>query len=79
MRLGELISIARECRGWSLRALEQRCGVSNALLSQIETGKVRDPGFSTVIRICAALGIKLDRAAKCAQPMHAKNPAGILR
>ena len=64
MRLGELVAVARECKGWSLRELEKRCGVSNALLSQIETGKIKDPGFTTVIRICDALGVSIDRAAQ---------------
>lgn len=63
MVLGELIAIARECKGWTLRDLEKACGVSNALLSQIETGKVRDPGFAKVVQIMDALGVSLDRAA----------------
>lgn len=63
MQLGELIGIARECKGWTLRQLERRSGVSNALISQIETGKVKDPGFGTIVRLADALGLKLDRAA----------------
>lgn len=61
--LGELIGIAREVKGWTLRDLERASGVSNPLISQIETGKVRDPGFSTVVRLVDALGITLNRAA----------------
>lgn len=63
MTLGELIAVARECKGWSLRDLEKQCGISNALLSQIETGQVKDPGFSKVVEIMDALGLPLDRAA----------------
>jgi transcriptional regulator with XRE-family HTH domain len=63
MTLGELISVARECKGWSQRDLEKASGVSNPLISQIETGKVRDPGFTTVVRLVDALGLSLDRAA----------------
>jgi transcriptional regulator with XRE-family HTH domain len=48
-------------------SLEKVSGVSNALISQIETGKVKDPGFTTVIRLVDALGITLDRAATCAR------------
>ena len=66
MRLGELISLAREMRGWTLRDLESKSGVSNALISQIETGKVKDPSFSRVVAIARALHLKLDRLAKCA-------------
>lgn len=64
MTIGELIAVAREIKGWSQRDLEKASGVSNPLISQIETGKVRDPGFTTVIRLVDALGISLDRAAK---------------
>lgn len=70
MKLGELISLSRELKKWSLRDLEKASAVSNALLSQIETGKVKDPGFSTVVRICDALGIKIERAAKTARPPY---------
>lgn len=63
MRLGELIAVARECKGWTLRDLEKESGVSNAVISQIETGKVSNPGFATVVRILDALGVTLDRAA----------------
>ena len=63
MSLGELISVARECKGWTLRDLEKASGVSNPLISQIESGKVKNPGFSTVVRLVDALGITLDRAA----------------
>lgn len=68
MRLGELIAVARECKGWTLRDLEKQAGVSNALISQIETSKVKDPGFATMVRLCDALGLSLDRAARTARP-----------
>lgn len=64
MKLGELIAIARECKGMSLRDLEKATGVSNALLSQIETGKIKSPGFWTMVAISRALGITLERMAK---------------
>jgi transcriptional regulator with XRE-family HTH domain len=63
MILGELFAVARECKGWTLRDLEKVAGVSNALISQIETGKVKDPGFSIVVRLCDALGLSIERAA----------------
>lgn len=61
--LGEIIGIAREVKGWTVRELERQSGVSNPLISQIETGKVSNPGFHTVISLCDALGITLDRVA----------------
>ena len=63
MKLGELFAIARECKGWTLRDLERESGVSNALISQIELGRVKDPGFSTVVRLARCLGLSVDRCA----------------
>lgn len=68
MRLGELIAIARECRGWTLRDLERASGVSNAVISQIELGRVKDPGLSTIVRIADALGLTMERIAATARP-----------
>lgn len=68
MTLGDLIAIARECKGWTLRDLETVSGVSNALISQIETGKVASPGFATVVSIVDALGISVERAARTVRP-----------
>lgn len=63
MKLGELVGLARELKGWSLRDLEKKTGISNALLSQIETGHVKQPGFQTVAKIAKALGLSLNRLA----------------
>lgn len=63
MMFSELIGLARELKGWTLRDLEKVSGVSNALISQIETRKVKDPGFATVVALADALGFTLDRAA----------------
>jgi transcriptional regulator with XRE-family HTH domain len=65
VRVGELIAVARECKGLTLRQLESATGISNALLSQIETGKVREPSWRNVVKIAKALGLKLDRLAEC--------------
>jgi transcriptional regulator with XRE-family HTH domain len=65
MQLGELISVARECRGWSLREMEKRTGISNSLLCQIESGHIKEPSWRNVVKIAKALGLKLDRLAKC--------------
>ena len=64
MKLGQLLSMARENKGWSLRDLERETGISNALLSQIETGRVKQPGFQNVVKIARALNVKLDTLAQ---------------
>lgn len=63
MNLGELLKMAREIKGVTLRDLERETGISNALLSQIETGHVRQPGFQNVVKIARALNVKLDTLA----------------
>jgi len=64
MKLGELISLSRELKKMTLRDLEKRSGVSNALISQIETGKVENPGFRTVCKLASVLGLTLNRLAE---------------
>ena len=76
MKLGELIAIGRECKGWTLRDMERETGISNALISQIEHGHVKDPGFSTVVRLTDALGLRLERAAETVRPIR---PRDVLR
>lgn len=65
MKVGELIAVARECKGLTLRQLEARTGISNALLSQIETGHIKEPSWRNVVKIAKALGLKLNRLAAC--------------
>jgi len=68
LKLGGMIALARELKPMTLRELEKKSGVSNALISQIETGKVKDPGFSTVVKLADALGISIDRLAAVVRP-----------
>jgi transcriptional regulator with XRE-family HTH domain len=42
-RLGELLADARKRRKLTLRAVQDEVGISNAYLSQLETGKVQSP------------------------------------
>lgn len=64
MTLGEVIAKARAERYLSLRDLAAATGISNPALSQIETGRIADPGFTKVCKIASVLGIKLDDLAK---------------
>lgn len=73
-QLGELISLARELKGWTLRDLEEVCGLSNALISQVETGKIKNPGIYTVQKIADALGISPERLFATIRPI--KKPPG---
>jgi len=66
LTLGEWLALARELKGWTLRDLERRTGISNALISQIETGHIKEPGFRNVVRLARALGLDLARLAETA-------------
>lgn len=48
----------RERRGWSLRQLGERSGVSYVNISNIESGKL-DPRLSTLERLARALKISV--------------------
>ena len=63
MKLSKMLATARKAKGISLRQLEERTGISNALISQMETGHVGEPSFRKVIKIGKALGISLNRMA----------------
>lgn len=78
LQFGEMVALAREIKGMTLRELEAETGVSNSLISQIETGKIKDPGFSTVILLARGLGLSIER---CAKPYtdYLDNKADILR
>lgn len=68
LKLGDMIAVARELKPMTLRELEEKSGVSNAVISQIETGKVKDPGFSTIVRLADALGLPVERLARVVRP-----------
>jgi transcriptional regulator with XRE-family HTH domain len=51
MDWNEKLKFARKVSGFTLRQVESKTGVSNAYLSQLETGKIKDPGFFTMIKL----------------------------
>lgn len=53
-KLGAYLRSARDQRKLSLRAVERATGISNAYLSQIESGKIREPS-PTVLHKLAEL------------------------
>ncbi|MEL6321950.1 MAG: helix-turn-helix transcriptional regulator [Cyanobacteria bacterium J06626_14] len=42
-QFGEFLKVARQRKGLSLRAVEEEVGMSNAYISQLEQGKVKQP------------------------------------
>lgn len=60
-QLSARLKALRKTHGASLRAVEMATGVSNAVISQIETGHVRNPGFFTVQKIVAFYGADISQ------------------
>lgn len=50
-QFGELIKGARQARGMTIRDLENRTGISNATICQLETGASNNPTASTLIAL----------------------------
>jgi len=50
--LAEFLKRTRESRGLSLRAVENATGISNAYLSQLESGKVQQPSPVKLNKLC---------------------------
>lgn len=59
--LGMRIKELRSARGWSLRALARRAGISHTHVSQIESGDVADPSVAKIVGIAAVLGVPVER------------------
>jgi transcriptional regulator with XRE-family HTH domain len=49
--LGEFLQAAREAKQLSLRAVEKATGVSNAYLSQVEGGKIKQPSPTILYKL----------------------------
>lgn len=49
----------REDRGWSQAVLADKAGITQAMLSYLESGR-KEPGWQTVQLLAAALKIKTD-------------------
>lgn len=62
MKTGELLALCRELKGLSLRDVEKATGLSNAYISQIETGK-NGIGFNNAVRLCDFYGLSLEKLA----------------
>lgn len=55
--IGEYLRALREARNQSLREVAELSGVSNAFISQIESGKVRQPSPATLYKLAECYGV----------------------
>lgn len=62
--LGDILRHARQHQGLSLRQVEQRIGVSNAHLSQIERGAIRRPDPAILMNLAELYGLNYELVAE---------------
>jgi len=55
--LGGYLRSLRQAGGLTLRAVEKKAGVSNAFLSQLESGKVKRPSPLVLFKLASAYGV----------------------
>jgi transcriptional regulator with XRE-family HTH domain len=58
--LSERLACLRYVKGVSQRQVEAETGVSNAYISQLETGKIGDPGIGTIVKLADYYGATLE-------------------
>lgn len=49
----------RKYRGFSLKQVEVLTGVSNSYISQLETGKIANPSFTVVAKLCKCYSVRV--------------------
>jgi transcriptional regulator with XRE-family HTH domain len=64
--LGKYLQASRENKRFSLRAVEKAIGISNAYLSQLESGKIKQPSPSILHKLAELYEISYSDAMKLA-------------
>ena len=68
--LGQYLRDVREALGLKLREVEEAAGVSNAYLSQLETGKVERPSPSILHKLAAVYNVSYEQLMEKAGYLH---------
>lgn len=58
--LGETLKSLRNQKKYTLKEIEEKLGISNAYLSQLENGKVKKPSANTLYKLAKLYNIDLD-------------------
>lgn len=61
--LSNRIQKAMDAKGYTQADLARETGFSTAIISQIVSGKTKDPRFTNVVKIASVLGVSLDYLA----------------
>ncbi len=62
--LGDYLKSAREARRLTLRAVGESAGISNAYLSQLESGKIREPSPQILFKLSKVYGVSYTEAMR---------------
>jgi transcriptional regulator with XRE-family HTH domain len=69
--LGELLKKERTKRQWSLRDVEEKSGIHNAHLSQIESGAIARPAPNLLFTLAAVYDLRYDELMRLAGHLKA--------
>lgn len=58
--IGKMLKDARHEKHLSLREVEGITGLSNALISQVENGRIKNPSFHSIVSLCSLYGVKAE-------------------
>lgn len=71
--IGAYLKSLRDIKGISLREVERKAGVSNAVLSQIESGQVKQPSPGTLFKLAGIYGVPYeDLMQRAGYPVQAR-------
>jgi len=83
LSLGQFLRSAREGTRLTLRDVERRIGISNAYLSQLESGRIKEPSPNVLYKLTELYGVSYDEAMALAgypspEPGRSRRPVGAL-
>ena len=68
---------SREKCNLTLREVENQTGISNGYLSQVETGKIDNPGFFKICKILTLYGVGIESFYKYFSEKKKRNKMGL--
>lgn len=80
MEFGERLRALRKARRWTQVQLAQQSGVSQTVISNVETGDIKSTGVENVARLAAALGVPIEEltGTPATEPLPAPVVAELL-
>lgn len=73
--LAEKVARLRAERGWTLKELSERSGITVSHLNAIEKGRRQSPSFQCIDRLSAAFGVSLSYFSEQSKPEMAEDPS----